>query len=215
MTDSSGHDNLAIPGRPAGHWRTFWLAAVAVVALSLVIMTRGGDFIENVRLLIRATARSSATLFLLTFLASSLARIWPAQATAWMMRDRRQLGLAFAFSHTVHAAAIYTYWKSAPDIFWHYRTVAGNIPGTFGYIALFALVLTSNDRAVEMLGQRLWQRVHKVAIWTIFLVFFLAWGKRISSEALYAVPFVIFLGAALLRLFSTRLGRNHRRKAAA
>lgn len=215
MTVSSEHDTPAIPDRSDGHWRTFWLMAAAILAMSLAVLARSGDFIENVRLLIRCTARTSAAFFLLAFLASSLHRIWPNPTTAWLVRDRRQLGLAFAFSHTVHAAAIYTYWKTAPDIFWHHRTVAGNIPGTFGYTALIVLVLTSSNRAVELLGRPLWQRIHKFAIWTIFLVFFVAWGKRVSAEPLYAVPFAIFTAAALVRLSSARLGRIHSGRPAA
>jgi len=197
-----------VPSASPGRWSTLWIAAALVLAMTFVILARDADLVSNLRLLIRSTARTSAAFFLAAFTASVLYRFWPGALTAWIVRNRRQLGLSFAFSHTVHAIAIYNYWSIAPELFWQGRSVAANVPGTIGYVALIILVLTSNFSAVSALGLALWQRIHKYLMWTIFLVFFIAWGKRIHAQHLYAIPFLIFAAAAGLRLMSGRLKRN-------
>lgn len=190
--------------KPAGAWRSFWALAALIALMSAGILLRNGDFIEQLRLLIRTTARTSAGLFLIVFTASAIDRLFPNAFSTWALLNRRQLGLAFAFSHTVHAIAIYNYWKLAPELFWHGRSVAANMPGAFGYLAIVTLVATSNDAAVRKLTFSLWKRIHTIAIWVIFAVFFIAWGKRIPAEHIYAIPFALFTAAALIRLISNR-----------
>ena len=79
-------------------------AAVAAAAAFVVAMDGAG--VEGVRLAIRLTARTSFFLFLLAFTAAPLSRLFPGPFTRWQRANRRYLGLAFASSHAVHAAAI-------------------------------------------------------------------------------------------------------------
>src|SRR5688572_25388522 len=81
-------------------------AAIATAALAVVLADGGG--VDGVRLAIRLTARTSLALFCLAFTAGALARLFPGPFTRWQRANRRWLGLAFASSHAVHAAAIVT-----------------------------------------------------------------------------------------------------------
>jgi len=54
----------------------------------------------------RATARTSVVFFTAAFAASALRRRWPNGATAWMLRNRRQLGVSYAASHFIHLLLI-------------------------------------------------------------------------------------------------------------
>lgn len=188
-----------------GRWRTFWMITAILCLVSVSILLRDGDLVERLRLLIRTTARSSAALFLIAFTAFAIARLAPGGYAKWAVRDRRQIGLAFAFSHTIHAIAIYYYWRLAPELFWTGRSLTANLPGSIGYLAIALLVLTSNDRAMRLIGAKAWKKVHTVAMWAIFLVFLVAWGKRIPAETAYAIPFVIFAAAAVLRVAASRM----------
>lgn len=124
-------------------WRLFALLAVAVLCMTALVLALQAQPVEGLRSAIRTTARSSFALFLAAFLASSLATLVPGPGTRALLRERRYLGLAFAFSHAVHAVLILAYWKLFPETFWSGRSVAANIPGSIGYLFILLLTLTS------------------------------------------------------------------------
>src|SRR5215207_7659170 len=86
-------------------WPLLGTLATGLLLMAAAVLLLGSDA-EGFRLLIRVTARSSFVLFLLAFTASAAARRWPGTFTRWQLANRRQLGLGFATSHTIHAAAI-------------------------------------------------------------------------------------------------------------
>src|SRR5262245_27239843 len=106
----------ARPSRLRGPALTLAIAAsVSIAALAAVLADGGG--VEGVRLAIRLTARSSLALFCLAFTAGALARLFPGPFTRWQRANRRYLGLGFASSHAVHAAAIVALARLHPDTF--------------------------------------------------------------------------------------------------
>jgi sulfoxide reductase heme-binding subunit YedZ len=78
-------------------------AGLLLMAAAVLLPARDA---QAFRQLIRVTARSSFVLLLLVFTASAAARRWPEGFTRWQLANRRQIGLGFAVSHTIHAAAI-------------------------------------------------------------------------------------------------------------
>ena len=74
-----------------------WIAAVFLVV-------READ--PALVIVIRGTARASFVLFLMSFAAEGLHRIWPAPAGRWLSDNRGYVFLAFTVSHLYHAAAI-------------------------------------------------------------------------------------------------------------
>ena len=191
--------NLSLPRR--GAWSTFYLVVALVAGLTmLAVLCAPPDLVTRLQVAIRTTARTSAALFLAAFTASALAAYRPGAVTDWVLRHRRQLGLGFAFSHAIHALLIYCYVRVAPEAFWDGRSVATNVPGTIGYVAILLLVLTSSDTAVARLGPATWKRLHTSAMWVIFAVFFIAFAKRIPVNVAYAAPTLVFAVAAALRL---------------
>ena len=87
-------------------WRLFAVLTLALAALSIWIAGMRQFEVEGVRMVIRFTARTSLLLFCLAFGAAALARLWPNAFTRWLRRNRRYLGVTFAASHGIHAAAI-------------------------------------------------------------------------------------------------------------
>ncbi len=138
-------------------WRLFAVLAVAVLCMTALVLALQAQPVEGLRSAIRATARSSFALFLAAFLASSLATLVPGPGTRALLRERRYLGLAFAFSHAVHALLILAYWKLFPETFWSGRSVAANIPGSIGYLFILLLTLTSFRTPARLLGPRAWK----------------------------------------------------------
>ena len=133
-------------------WKLF-VALCAVIALTTAISyVIAPDPVQSLQYSVRATARSSFIVFLAVFTASSLARLMPATLTRALVRERRYIGLSFAFSHFLHAVLLVFYVRIAPEAFWVGRTPASNIPGSIGYALILLLVITSFKAPASVIG---------------------------------------------------------------
>src|SRR5690606_8046493 len=125
--DTLGASRMKPSALPSG-WRLFAALAGLTLLMTAVVLAAHPLGPDGLRSAIRATARSSFALFLLAFLASSLVTLLPGTSSRRLLRERRYLGLAFAFSHSVHAVLIYLYARQYPELFWAGRTVTSSLP---------------------------------------------------------------------------------------
>jgi sulfoxide reductase heme-binding subunit YedZ len=198
--------------RTLSGWPLFWLIGLLILAMSGLILALNPDTTEAVRLVIRATARTSFALFLVAFVASSLAALVPNDFTRGLMRERRCIGLSFAFSHFVHLLAIVAYGVLNPQ-FWPGRNALTNAPGTVGYVFIALLALTSFRFASRHMTAAAWKRLHTIGIWVIAAIFGYSFFKRIPSmSVLYAIPFSILCAAVAVRLVGKWAQANKRRQ---
>nr|WP_294972830.1 ferric reductase-like transmembrane domain-containing protein [uncultured Pseudomonas sp.] len=191
-------------------WRLFSLLSLLVLIVTALALWAQPQWVEALRSSIRVTARTSFALFLATFLASSLAALVPSAFTRGLLRERRFLGLAFAFSHAVHAVLILLYVKFFPETFWHGRSAAANIPGSIGYLFIILLTITSFPAAVKLLGFRLWKGLHSTGTWVIAGVFFLSFYKRLPMGSWYPLGFGLIFSALAFKLIAKLAGRLRR-----
>lgn len=156
--------SAALEGWPLVGW-----SALALAGMSVLLLAAYGADEAGLRVLIRATARSSLALFLPAFAASGLRRLWPTPFSAWLLRNRRQVGVSFAVSHGLHLAAILALAARYPERF---EVAAVTIVGGgLGYVFIAAMAATSSDAAVRKLGARNWKRLHRTGMWVIFVIF--------------------------------------------
>ncbi|WP_371233574.1 hypothetical protein ACAW63_10775 [Pseudomonas sp. QE6] len=198
-------------------WRLFSLLSALVLIVTALALWAQPQWVDALRSAIRTTARTSFALFLAAFLASSLTVLVPSAFTRGLLRERRFLGLAFAFSHAVHAVLILLYVKFFPETFWHGRSVAANIPGSIGYLFIVLLTLTSFPAAVKLLGARAWKALHSSGTWVIAAVFVLSFYKRLPLGSWYPLGFALISSAVALKLtakLAVRLRRETRPAAA-
>ena len=187
---------------PAGPALVGWstLALVATTSLLLAVYGSGED---GVRVVVRATARTSLVFFAAAFAATGLRRLWRVPATAWLLRNRRYVGLSFAVSHAIHLAAILTLAAIVPGF------AAGVSPttaigGGFGYVLIAGMALTSNDTAVRRLGRRSWRGLHLLGMWVVFGIFTSSYLGRAVHNPNY-LPHAVLLAAILIvRLLPSR-----------
>lgn len=139
-------------------WQLLAVLTLSLIVLSLWIASMRQFEVEGVRMAIRFTARSSLTLFCLAFSASALARLWPNGWTRWQRRNRRYLGLSFAASHAIHAAAIIAFANMDPAGFAAATSPASYIFGGIGYAVIMAMSATSFDRIAALIGPRACER---------------------------------------------------------
>lgn len=183
-----------------------WLLLAAGMTAMVAIILATDSGVEGIRLAVRATARTSFAMFLIAFTASSLVRLWPGETTRWLVRNRRWFGLGFAWSHLLHLLAI----------LWLFGNYAGQVPappmvtivgGGIAYVFIAAMAATSFDGAVRWMGAKNWQRLHKVGVWYVWIVFMTSYGKRALVMPEYIPPVLLLIAAAALR-FSWKRART-------
>ncbi|BDT68843.1 protein-methionine-sulfoxide reductase heme-binding subunit MsrQ [Comamonadaceae bacterium OS-1] len=173
------------------------LALLAMAALILLCMPDA----SGLRQLIRATARSSLLLFVLAFTASAQAQLWPGAWSLWLCRQRRQLGLAMAVSHAIHACAIAGFALLDPLAFQVHLVQSNPVPGYIGYAFIAAMAATSFDRSAAWLGPRAWRWLHVGGVYFLWVSFMVTFGKRLPQSGAYALPVLVLLVALALRLW--------------
>ncbi|WP_257455136.1 ferric reductase-like transmembrane domain-containing protein [Archangium lipolyticum] len=194
-------------------WKLFWLIGTLVLAMSALLLALNADPVEGTRSVIRATARTSFALFLAAFVASSLNTLVPSDFTRRLMRERRYVGLSFAFSHLVHLMAIFSYGVLNPQ-FWPSRNTLTNTPGTVGYVFIALLAITSFHVVSRHMTAASWKRLHTVGMWVIAAIFGYSFFKRIPTmSVLYAIPFSMLCAAVAVRLVGKWAQANKRRQA--
>lgn len=198
MTAAASSDTAAT--RPG--W-SLTLAVCAALALgSLLLLALAGVAEEGVRTWVRATARASLALFLLTFIARPLRQFVRSDATRWLLASRRYVGVAAAFAQLLHGISLVwlfsRFTRYEPDL-------VGTLGGGLGFAAYFAMALTSSDRARAAIGSRSWSSLHRAGSWWIWFVFLqtnagniaFAFEKLGVAHGLLYVGIVLALLAAL------------------
>lgn len=174
-------------------------------ALLLGLRT-GADAVEGWRLAARWTARVGFPIFILTYSASSLGRLWYNDFTRTIWRDRRWWGLGFFASHTIHLYALVTFLNLSGEG----RPLPVVIGGGLGYVLLFAMAATSNQAAMRALGHN-WKRLHSFGIHYVWFIFaFSYFGRIMKPESMLTglIGFGIALAALGLRIAAWRKGRS-------
>lgn len=160
---------------------------------------------EQALLAARWTARTAMPVFLVAYLASSLARLYPSRWTQALLRRRRQWGLGFAIAHSIHLAALlFNITQFRP------RPLESLIAGGFAYLLIYIMALTSNSWSQRRLG-RWWGKIHWLGAHYIWAIFAAGYGLRaINADPQYHLEGRLLLPVMLLalglRLYTWRKG---------
>lgn len=189
----------ASPGPLARPFAAF--ALMAALAATALAFSWGGTPDEMWARAARYTVRVSFPIFLIAFSASSLLRLWPSDATRWLVRNRRGFGLAFATAHGVHAAIVIWIFVQLGE----FPNALSLIFGGAGFVAIAIMAATSNDLSVRTLGPRVWGRLHTALIFYIAFVFFADYVKRLPIAPESSVLGLIGISVAVgLRVAAAR-----------
>jgi methionine sulfoxide reductase heme-binding subunit len=190
-------------------WRLTGLLSLLLAAMALSFLAVHPD-IEGLRLVVRATARTSLVLFALAFSAAALARLVPNDVTHWQRRNRRYLGVSFAVSHFIHLAALVVLARVDAALFWTLTNAATIVLAGAAYLFIAAMTATSFDRTAAWLGPRKWRLLHLIGGWYIWISFAIAVGKRLTQGPTYWAMMALVIAVLIARV----LAMSHRSKAA-
>lgn len=180
-------------------WRLFWLLAL-LLSLANGLWLPFADFhsARGTAPMILRSVRYALPLFLLAFSASSLARLWPSRLTRWLLRNRRFVGLGFAFGMVWHLSFV-GYSIFLFGLFESGLTPRGLALDLTGLTFLILMTLTSFRWSARHLSSANWRRLHKTGIYVIWFVATYIYLRH-AGDALHIVAFALLTGAWLLRV---------------
>lgn len=189
------------PTEAFGGWRLLGLTSALLLGATLLTVWTMGANAETARSLIRLTGRISLVFFGLAFGAAAMARAMPGTLTAWLVTNRRYLGLSFVFSHLIHAGALIAFARLDPPHFATATNPAMFIGGGIGYAFVLLMGATSFNRTAAWLGPRRWRLLHLVGGYYLALVFLQAEAKRAADPSHW--PYLaLIVGVLALRLLT-------------
>ncbi len=173
---------------------SLWL--ISSFALSMVLTI--GVFADGVQgdsyqFWARYTARLSFIFFALSFLAGPLFALWRHGASRWLVLHRRAIGLCFAVTQTVHLVALTLFYVMSEES----PLVIILLGGGFGFLMMYAMALTSNDKAVSKLGRQKWHRLHLTGAHVLAATFTYTYLGRVLSDD-NAPIYMVLLGVMVL-----------------
>jgi methionine sulfoxide reductase heme-binding subunit len=181
-------------------WSIVGFTALLVGGMVGIILIIHGIDEESMRMIIRATGRTSLILFITAFIASSVRKLWSNNFTAWLLKNRRYFGVSMAVSHTYHAFAIYGLWLVTSGVAPKFEPVS-----IFGYVLLAAMTITSFDAPTAWLGKRNWLILHKTGMHFFWLGLLLEYASKLHKSIFIYSPFLLLLLLAMiLRLIAGR-----------
>ena len=193
-------------------WRLTGALSLLLAAMALYFLSVDGWDADGIRLVIRATARTSLVLFVLAFTASAMVELLPSEATRWQRRNRRYLGVSFAVSHFIHLAAIVSLAVVDRVLFWKLTNLGTIVLAGAAYLFIVAMAATSFDRTAAWLGPRKWRLLHLLGGWYIWISFAVAVGKRVPIDRFYWPMAALIFAAGIARLIA--MWRRNRRRVA-
>lgn len=183
-------------------WRLFWLIAVLIsVANCLCLPLADFHSARGTIPTIQRSVRCALPFFLVAFTASSLVVLWPSRLTRWLLRNRRHIGVGFAFGMAWHlsfvAYSIFSFGLYASDL-----APRGLALDLIGLSFLILMTLTSFRWSARHLSSANWRRLHKTGVYVIWFVATYIYLRSLPNDgdALRVVAFSLLIAAWLLRI---------------
>lgn len=186
-----------------------WLILVSSLFLTCLLLlshppyTEARDYIGYA---LRVTAWLSFAYFLGAYVARPLKVVYdegPAyRFGVWALSNRRYLGLAAAFVHTIHFGYVLVFLVDNLA----YTGISTVLIGGIAFLLLWAMALTSNRWGVRTLGQR-WQWLHRSGMHYAFAIYLYTLLGSVMLSLVSTLLFVLGLFAALLRFAAWRQKR--------
>jgi sulfoxide reductase heme-binding subunit YedZ len=191
------------------------LIALAIAAMCSAIIAVTPGALDAAHAVVRWTARTSALLFAIAYVARPAVQLWPTSTTKAVLARRKYIGLGFATSHAFHLAGIVAIAALDPPGFVAGLNLASYL-GAAGFVLIAAMAITSNEAVKRRMSKRAWTVLHRTGMHVFWIVFAGTYAGRVGVEPVFAVPLAIFVGIAAVRCAAfLRIRRRSTRRVAA
>ena len=176
-----------------------WPLFVVIAGLSFAIIlaglaTIGTSTPEAAEAMIRLSVQLASPWIYLAFVATALVQLFPSSFSAWLLRNRRYVGLSFAAGFGWQAVFILVLLGLHGD---YYATVlhdtAEFISRMLSYLLLLALTVTSFFPVRRVMDPRHWRLLHLVGIWYFWAAIWVSYAETVmmGDTRVIAIVFVV------------------------
>ena len=118
---------------------------------------------------LRWTGRLAFFVFLIPWLASPLQTLFPSAFSKLLLRWRRRAGISFGSIQVVHLGLIVWLYQIYED---PGVDVATLVVGGSGIALAIAMLITSFDGPLQLVGSRLWKALHRAGLYVCGFIYF-------------------------------------------
>jgi DMSO/TMAO reductase YedYZ heme-binding membrane subunit len=138
--------------------------------------------------------------WLLAFVATALAQLFPGSFSRWLLRNRRYVGLSFAAGFGWQAVFIAVLFALHSDYYWQeLHNTADLILRMLSYLLLLALTVTSFFPVRRAMRPKDWRGLHLVGIWYFWAAIWVSYADTVLAGDTRVVA-IVFVVAGLLVL---------------
>ncbi|MGB5630439.1 MAG: hypothetical protein WBM57_13805 [Woeseiaceae bacterium] len=185
----------ALTNKAINGWSLFWLISGAM-SIVMVVAMLGVDLSTGpgVSTMIGFSVRWAVPFIFLVVATSSLQVLFPGPIPAWLLRNRKYLGLCFAVAMAWQGAFIFTMSMFFRDYYYEdIYLLRDELEGSVGYIFLVAMVLTSFRFARKHLASRQWKLIHKSGLYFLWAYpFSVYWWNLSYYEDPQAIDYLFY-----------------------
>jgi DMSO/TMAO reductase YedYZ heme-binding membrane subunit len=199
--------NKAING-----WGLFWLISIPM-SIVMVIATMGADLSTGagVSYMIGFSVRWAVPFIFLVVAAPSVQTLFPGPFPMWWLRNRKYLGMCFAFAMAWQGAFIFMMSNFFRDYYFEdVYLLRDELEGSTGYIFLTAMVVTSFQFGRKRLTLQQWKLLHRSSIYFLWAyAFSVYWWNLSYYENPQPIDYVFYWSGFLA--FASRIaawGKN-------
>lgn len=178
-------------------WRISVVVMIALVVMACALFVFQGDTEEALRSFIRGSARIALVLFLLAFVASSLHLLCNRPVTAWLLGNRRYMGVTFAMAHFTHLLAVVILGVYYPHPFLDDLSAFTVVTGGLAYLFVAAMAATSFTTTKRLIGRKKWTLLHTIGGYYVWIGFAQSYLLRALEEISYT-PFALVIAIVLV-----------------
>ncbi len=185
----------ALTNKALNGWPLFWLISIPM-SLVMVVAMLGVDLSTGpgVSAMIGFSVRWAVPFIFLVVAISSLQVLFPGPIPAWLLRNRKYLGLCFAVAMAWQGVFIFTMSMFFRDYYYEdIYFLRDELEGSVGYIFLVAMVLTSFRFARKHLTSRQWKLIHKSGLYFLWAYpFSVYWWNLSYYEDPQAIDYLFY-----------------------
>lgn len=185
----------ALTNKALNGWPLFWLISIPM-SLVMVVAMLGVDLSTGpgVSTMIGFSVRWAVPFIFLVVAISSLQVLFPGPIPAWLLRNRKYLGLCFAVAMAWQGVFIFTMSMFFRDYYYEdIYFLRDELEGSVGYIFLVAMVLTSFRFARKHLTSKQWKLIHKSGLYFLWAYpFSVYWWNLSYYEDPQAIDYLFY-----------------------
>ncbi|NOR20795.1 MAG: hypothetical protein GQ538_11985 [Xanthomonadales bacterium] len=181
--------------RIINQWNLFWLFSIPM-SIVMVIEMSGVDMSDATAVshMISYSVRWAVPLIFLVTAISALQKLFPGPLPAWLLRNRKYIGMCFAVAMAWQGLFIFIMSGFFRDYYFEeIFYLRDELEGTTGYIFLALMVVTSFKFARKFLDAKQWKLVHKSGLYFLWAYpFSVYWWNLSYYENPQAIDYVFY-----------------------